>query len=206
MSPDNSKQQPYAIVKLEEAARSIRQAVKELPVLRKRLDKFKENKFKAREVYNDLQQQRSKVLAALSLAVLSLQEMELPDLADYSVKLGHSIQSFNLMTPDYTKLCGVLSGYLAKLPIDGTPEMETTNAAIIGRLMASVKTGYYPTDVEHIEHLIQGVVFPEGVTAVNANLKMSVFAEKECHFSPGSIQVYTALTTISLVGLKPVKP
>ena len=41
---------------------------------------------------------------------------------------------------------------------------------------------------------------------VNANLKMSVFAEKECHFSPDSIQVYTALTTTSLVGLKPVKP
>ena len=28
---------------------------------------------------------------------------------------------------------------------------------------------------------------------VNANSKMSVFAEKECHFSPDSIQVYTAL-------------
>ena len=41
---------------------------------------------------------------------------------------------------------------------------------------------------------------------VNANLKMSVFAEKGCHFSPDSIQVYTALTTTSLVGLKPVKP
>ena len=37
-------------------------------------------------------------------------------------------------------------------------------------------------------------------------MKMSIFAEKECHFSPDSIQVYTALTTISLVGLKPVKP
>ena len=44
-------------------------------------------------------------------------------------------------------------------------------------------------------------VFP-----VNANLKMSVFVEKGCHFSPDSIQVYTALTTTSLVGLKPVKP
>ena len=41
---------------------------------------------------------------------------------------------------------------------------------------------------------------------VNANMKMSVFAEKECHFSPDSIQVYTALTTTSLVGLKSVKP
>ena len=41
---------------------------------------------------------------------------------------------------------------------------------------------------------------------VSANLKLSVFAERECPFSPDSIQVYTALTTISLVGLKPVKP
>ena len=41
---------------------------------------------------------------------------------------------------------------------------------------------------------------------VSANMKMSIFAEKECHFSPDSIQVYTALTTTSLVGLKPVKP
>ena len=44
------------------------------------------------------------------------------------------------------------------------------------------------------------------VVCVNAHLKMSVFAEKECHFSPDSIQVYTALTTTSLVGLKSVKP
>ena len=80
MLPDNNKQQPYATAKLEEAARSIRQAAKEFPVLRKRLDKFKENKFKAREIYNDLQQQRGKMLTALNLAILSLLEMELPDL------------------------------------------------------------------------------------------------------------------------------
>ena len=41
---------------------------------------------------------------------------------------------------------------------------------------------------------------------VNANPKLSIFGEKECNFSPDSIQVYTALTTTSLVGLKPVKP
>ena len=44
------------------------------------------------------------------------------------------------------------------------------------------------------------------VYIVNANQKMSIFAEKGCHFSPDSIQVYTALTATSLVGLKPVKP
>ena len=45
-----------------------------------------------------------------------------------------------------------------------------------------------------------------GVRGVNANWKMSIFAETECHFSLDSIQVYTALTATSLVGLKPVKP
>ena len=58
MSFDNQKY--YAIVKLEEAARSIKQAVNELPILRKRLEKLKENKTKAREVYSDLQQQKNK--------------------------------------------------------------------------------------------------------------------------------------------------
>ena len=37
------------------------------------------------------------------------------------------------------------------------------------------------------------------------HLKMSFSAEIECHFSLGSIQVYTALITGPLVGLKPVK-
>ena len=74
MSFDNQKY--YAIVKLEEAARSIKQAVNELPILRKRLEKLKENKTKAREVYSDLQQQKNKLLSALNTAVLSLLEMQ----------------------------------------------------------------------------------------------------------------------------------
>ena len=65
------------------------------------------------------------------------------------------------MTPDYSKLCAALSGYLAKLPV---AESQTTNAAIIGRLMNSVKMGYYPTDLDHIKHLVRGIEFPEGVT------------------------------------------
>ncbi len=40
---------------------------------------------------------------------------------------------------------------------------------------------------------------------VNANWKLLFSAEMKCCFSPDSIQVYTALITISLVGLKPVK-
>ena len=160
MPPENS-QQYYAIAKAEEAARAVKQAVNELPLLRKRLEKFKENKAKAHEVYSDLKQQKEKLLSALNTAILSLMEMEQSELADYSVKLSNSVKAFNLMTPDYSKLCAVLSDYIMKLPLS---EAKTTNAAVIGRLMASVKMGYYPTDIEHIRCLEQSIEFPEDVT------------------------------------------
>jgi hypothetical protein len=165
MPPDNNNQQPYALVKLEESTRTVKQAVSELPIIRKKLDKHQDNKLKAREIYNDLQQQYGRLLGALSSAALSLLEMEMLDIADYSVKLSKSIASFNLMTPDYTKLCAALSGYIAKLPVSDTPEAKTTNAHIIGRLMNRVKMGYYPTDMEHVRHLARGIEFPDGITA-----------------------------------------
>lgn len=156
MPPENS-QQYYAIAKLEEAARAVKQATNELPLLRKRLEKFKENKSKAREIYNDLKQQREKLLSALNTATLSLLETEQSELVEYSVKLSNSVKAFNLMTPDYSKLCAVLSDYISKLP-------ATTNAATIGHLMSAVKMGYYPTDIEHVKYLEQGIEFPEDIT------------------------------------------
>ena len=152
------------MVKLNEATRIIKQSINELPIIRKRLDKYTNNKPKAREVYTDLQQQHGRLIGAFATLSL-LQEMELLEMADYSVKLSQSVKGFNLMTPDYTKLCSALNGYLAKLPIFDTPEAKTTNAAVIGRLMNNVKMGYYPTDLEHIRHMARAVEFPENVTA-----------------------------------------
>lgn len=156
--------QHYALVKLQESVRAVRQAVNEFPVLRRRIDKYQGNRAKARETYNDLKQQQGRVLSALRYAALSLLEMELPQMADYSVKLSESIKVFNLMTPDYTRLCGFLSDYLEKLPIAENTEAKTTSAAIIGHLMAGVKMGYYPTDLEHVRCLARSIEFPEDVT------------------------------------------
>ena len=52
--------------------------------------------------------------------------------------------------------------------------------------------------VHHADHLhkhIQGRILAEipGRGYVNANLKMSIFAETKCNFSPVSTEVYTAL-------------
>lgn len=156
MPPENN-QQYYAVAKLEEAARDVKQAINELPLLRKRMEKFKDNKSKAREIYSDLRQQKERLLSALSNAALSFLETEQFELADYSVKLSNSVKAFNIKTPDYSKLCAVLSGYLSKFP-------TTANAAIIGHLMSNVKMGYYPTDIEHVKHLKESIEFPDDIT------------------------------------------
>jgi len=168
----------YAIAKLGESARAIRQAINELPALRKRLERNKEVKAKARDIYLDLQNQHRKLLGALDTATLSLLEAEQDDMANHSVKLGKSIKSFNLMTPDYTKLCTVFNKYLSGLPladpseagifdgidIDDASEAQTTNNRIIGRLMNNVRMGYYPTCTDNLAHIVRGIDFPESGT------------------------------------------
>jgi len=175
---DNQTQQteiPYAIVKLEEAARIIRQSINELPILRKRLEKNIDVKPKAREIYGDLQNQHRRLLGAFDTVALSLLEIEQDELANHSVKLGQSIKSFNLMTPDYTKLCEALNSYLSRLPfIDSgeinadcditTQEAKATNNRIIGRLMNNVRMGYYPTCTDNLVRVVDGIDFPDGVT------------------------------------------
>ena len=154
----------YAFAKLNESARAITQHITELPLLRKRFDKYANDKVKAREIYNDLQNQRNKLCDTFETAALSLLEMELPELADYAVKLSQSVKAFNLMTLDYGKLCSALSGYLSKLPVTDESEGNTTSAAVLGRMMNNVKMGYYPTESAHINMLRHGIEFPEGVS------------------------------------------
>jgi len=165
---------PYAIAKLEESTRVIKQAITELPTLRNRLDRNMGNKPKAREIHGDMQNQFRRLLGALDTAALSLLEEEQYELANHTVNLGQSIKSFNLMTPDYTKLCEVLSKYLSGLPHAGQNEVsitddaaftaaKTTNSQIIGRSMNSVRMGYYPTCTENLEHIVRGMSFPEDV-------------------------------------------
>ena len=157
-----NKQTPYAIAKLGESARIIRQSISEMPTLRKQLEKNIEAKSKARNIYGDLQNQRRRLIGALDVAALSLLEAEQDELANHTIKLAQSITSFNLMTPDYTKLCAALNKYLSGLPLpdpneDGgifdiaaynadtgdEPQTLTTNKSIIGRLMNNVRMGYY---------------------------------------------------------------
>ena len=44
--------------------------------------------------------------------------------------------------------------------LDNIPDNEVTNASVIGRLMNNVRTGYYPTDIEHVKYIKNGYCIP----------------------------------------------
>ncbi len=157
MSHNEKKQTYYAISKIEESKKVATQIINELPLLRSRLEKNRNNKSKARDIYIELQKQLDKLIEVMNTISLSLLEIEDMELADYSSKLAKSVKAFNIMTLDYKKLCSVLDEYLSKLP---KPDI-TTNASIIGRLMNSVKMGYYPTELSHVKQIADSITFPE---------------------------------------------
>ncbi len=161
MSLNEKTQTHYAISKIEDMKKGVAQIINELPLSRSKLNTVSDNKNKAREVYADLQKQRDKLVELINSATLALVEMDETELANYSSKLASSVKTFNIMTPDYGKFCSAINVYLSKLPKFNA----TTNASIIGRLMNSVKMGYYPTDLEHIKQIANGINFPEGITA-----------------------------------------
>jgi len=149
----------YAVTRLEEAAREIKQHCQELPDFRQKLEKYREKApEKAKEVYAHLQKLQRRAVDALVRCRLSLLEMELEQPAAYAVKLAAAVQNFNLLTPDYTKFTQILGGFAAQIP------QQTANAAAIGHLMNNVKMGYYPTDLDHIKQIAAGIAFPDGVT------------------------------------------
>jgi len=153
---------PFAWANLETEKRNIRQISDEMPKLREKVEKLlPRSKGRAKEWYDELGEQREKLLEAIAACRLCLVEMGLEQEAAFTANLHGAVSDFALMTPDYARFTAGLGEFLSRLP--GGDERSTTNAAIIGRLMNNVRLGYYPTDPDHIDHMARGIAFPEGV-------------------------------------------
>ena len=164
--PQQSREQAmprlYALEQLDTARRGIRQLCEEMPLCRAKVAELLEtNKKSARDWYNMLNAQKDLLMDHLEDCRLLLLELGLDALAGYTANFRRAIGGFAVMTPDYGKLTALLTGYLEKLP---DSQSVTTNASVIGRLMNSVRMGYYPTDPDHVRLLVRGIAFPPGVT------------------------------------------
>lgn len=149
----------YASEKLQDAQLAILKGNDALPLLRSRIEKYRQADLaKAQEAYMELAKQRARLVEAFGCARLALLEMEEYTLANIATQLAAGLGAFNLMQTNYRKVYDGLKAYAEKLPVG-----QTTNASIIGRLMNNVKMGYYPTDLANIEHIMHSIQFPSGV-------------------------------------------
>lgn len=149
-------QEHYAAHQLKEAVKTIQLYAKEMPELRIKVDQYLDkNREKAKGYRDDLLYRKYRLLDVLETCRLSLMEAEQPELARFAYKIAASLEQFQVMTPDYSKFTGVLQAFVSKV------NEGKTSAAVIGRLMASVRMGYYPTDLAHIRQIARGIAYPE---------------------------------------------
>lgn len=125
---------------------------------RRRLDKYLQtDKAQAKEIYELILKERTRLASLMGEARLCLLELGEEKLAAVAASLRPQLAAFPIMAPDYQKLSDILAAFAAELP-----QPQTASAAVIGRLMNSVKMGYYPTDPLHVEHITRGIAFPPG--------------------------------------------
>jgi tRNA1(Val) A37 N6-methylase TrmN6 len=149
----------YVLERFALVKSSIISVLEVMQTKRKSIEKNKQNNNiqRAREQYKELEEERDKLMNGILSLKLLFCEADMMDCSEYSDKLYDAVSKFNLFAPDYTKFIQAFKPVISRIP-----DNETTNAAIIGRLMNNVKTGYYPTDIEHVKRIKSGIVFPEG--------------------------------------------
>ena len=150
----------YALEQLSDLAQTIRLIADALQVYREQVAQQLDagEKAQAYEIYQVLERQRGALVELLRSTRPFLMELEHP-LGASAEPLAAQVAAFQLMTKDYNKLTAALKRFAASLPGN-----QTTNAAIIGRLMNNVRMGHYPTDLDHVDLITRGITFPSGIT------------------------------------------
>ena len=156
---ERSKTRYYAIERLAQLQEQIVQLSQGMVLQRAKVEKFRrENLASARDTYSELQQTRRQLCGAISEAQPLLMETEEYRTAAVAEKLRDGLAGFDLMSNVYKPVYDTLGAFARAFPVN-----ETTNAAVVGRLMNNIKLGYYPTDPANISLILRGVRFPEGV-------------------------------------------
>ena len=148
----------YAIEKFAEAERSFVSIIEAMPIKRKAIDIYKEknNVQRAKDTFTELESTKRKLLDTVRELGLLFSECDMSDASAFANKLYGAVKSFNLLTPDYTKLISAVETLRKQIP-----KTETVDATLIGRLMNNVKMGYYPTDISHVKMMKNALKFPE---------------------------------------------
>lgn len=156
---ERSENRYYAIERLSQLQNQIVHLTQGMVIQRARVEKFRQKDLtSARDTYSELQRTRRQLCQAIAEAQPLLMETEEYRTAAVAEKLRTGLSGFNLMSNTYKPVYDTLSAFASAFPVN-----ETTNAAVVGRLMNNIRMGYYPTDPANIALILRGVRFPEGV-------------------------------------------
>lgn len=149
------EQIPYACGRLAELEQGIRWRCEQLSFVHKE---------GGQQYLNQTAKLLQGIINSLQEAALLLEELDIPKVSAYTTQLCAALQMFHIQTPDYSKLLMSLNEWMEYIsPLLPDKETHTVTAAVVGRMMNSVRMGYYPTDDLHVEYLKKALVFPEKI-------------------------------------------
>lgn len=156
---ERSEGRYYAIERLSQLQKEIIHLLQGMVIQRARVEKYRRvDLASARDTYSELQRTRRQLCQSIAEAQPLLMETEEYRTASAAEKLRAGLSGFDLMSSAYKPVYDTLSAFASAFPVN-----ETTNAAVVGRLMNNIRLGYYPTDPANIALILRGVYFPEGV-------------------------------------------
>ena len=156
---DRSEGRYYAIERLSQLQKEIIHLLQGMVIQRARVEKYRQGDLaSARDTYSELQRTRRQLCQSIAEAQPLLMETEEYRTAAAAEKLRAGLSGFDLMSSTYKPVYDTLSAFANAFPVN-----ETTNAAVVGRLMNNIRLGYYPTDPANIALILRGIHFPEGV-------------------------------------------
>lgn len=147
----------YAVESLAKTSRTIVDLADGMVRARARIERTRESRpDQSYDAYRELLYGRDKLIEALSAAHLAFAELEDEALAGIANVLIKVLADIDVMIPDYAPITAVLKAVATEM----VPEKAVT-AAVIGNLMNEAKMGFYPTDLENVKYIANGIRFPE---------------------------------------------
>ena len=148
----------YVLKKLDDTASGIGSVKAEMVRAREKASRAESDGEgdKAAEIYKEIDNLKNKLIEHVSALKLYLMELENDMIARYSGKVIEALERFNIKYPDYSKFGETIDNLLKSVK-----ERSNIDAGAAGRLMNTVKMGYFPTDLDNVRHIKRAIEFPD---------------------------------------------
>lgn len=157
---DTETPKAYCLDELQKSAKILSRIGSELPSSRKRYDHraAEGHGNDAMEELADLKWLVERMWSTLLTVIQLLNEAGESALANTAKQFRKVLLNYDYLgVPSYKPLCSAIRSFVAQI----ASADDNINKAKLGRLMNRVMSGYYPTDLDHVEYIKQALVFPD---------------------------------------------